>query len=537
MPIQMTKPEASDYLKRGFDALNSGDVKDSISCAQLVLKYFPKLPQAHYLVGLCGLETSQWRMAGEAFKNTVSLDKTAVLAWAQLARVFLIQGQMRNADQALQQALKLGITEPTAMDTIGTVYSMLGDQYAALDWYDKAIDQNDSAMVRLNRGKTYTFTGDFDLARVDLDYVINQHPAFGMPHWLLARLSKAKSDAHIHEMQKHATSIDDRNPSAPFFWYAIGKEHEDLEQWDKAFEAFERGAQAQHSQRPFDEKADIALFEALEKHYTTVWLARKTVDDQQHNQQGNQTTAPIFIIGQPRTGSTLIERVITAHPLVHSAGELQQFRMAIRRLVNIPSTKPMTAEIIEKAVDIDTVQLGRIYMETSVPMQGDPAITPYFVDKLPLNYLYVPLIIAALPNAKIIHINRSPMDSCFASFKQLFADAYLHSYDQTTMAEHYVRYHKLMDVWRQRFPNAFLDVNYEDVTSDLPNEAKRIIDFIGLDWDAAILDFYIGERAVTTASAAQVREKAHSKSVGRWKQYGDKLATMQKILQHHHIIQ
>ena len=156
---------------------------------------------------------------------------------------------------------------------------------------------------------------------------------------------------------------------------------------------------------------------------------------------------------------------------------------------------------------------------------------PRFVDKLPPNYLFVPLILKALPNAKIVHLTRNPMDACFASFKQLFADAYPHSYDQAEMARHHARYYHLMALWRERFPGRFHDISYEDTARDLEPNARALIDYLELPWEDACLNFHKQSAAVTTASAVQVRQPAHTRSIGRWRRYEDQLGVMRKVLE------
>jgi hypothetical protein len=155
---------------------------------------------------------------------------------------------------------------------------------------------------------------------------------------------------------------------------------------------------------------------------------------------------------------------------------------------------------------------------------------PRFVDKLPPNYLYLPLILKALPNAKVVHLTRDPMDACFASFKQLFADAYPHSYDQAEMARHHARYFHLMATWRERFGERFFDISYEETASDLEPNARALIEFLELPWEDACLEFHKQSAAVTTASAVQVREPAHTRSIGRWRRYEEQLATMRATL-------
>ncbi len=185
---------------------------------------------------------------------------------------------------------------------------------------------------------------------------------------------------------------------------------------------------------------------------------------------------------------------------------------------------------MQAALGVDSKRLGETYIESTRRMRGD---TPHFVDKLPQNYLLLPLLLKALPNAKVVHLVREPMDACFASFKQLFADAYLHSYDLEEMARHHCRYRRLMDVWRERFGDRFHDIAYEATVSDLEPNARALIRFLDLPWEDACLRFHEQMQAVATASAVQVREPVHTRSVGRWRRYEQQLQPMLATLREH----
>jgi hypothetical protein len=270
----------------------------------------------------------------------------------------------------------------------------------------------------------------------------------------------------------------------------------------------------------FDEQAEIAMFDYLKEHYTRAWF--------DHLPEGNPDASPIFVLGQPRTGTTLMERIITSHSQVHSAGELQQLGLALRRLSNYRNPRRFSAELFAAARAVDPAKIAGMYLQTRSKMRGD---TPRFVDKLPQNYLMIPLILKALPNAKIVHLVRDPMDACFASFKQLFADAYLHSYEQREMARHHARYRDLMQVWHERFPGQIFDISYQDTARDLEPNARALLDYLELPWEDACLDFHQQDGAVSTASAVQVREPAHTRSIGRWRRYEDQLQPMVQALQ------
>ncbi|MCJ9430284.1 tetratricopeptide repeat-containing sulfotransferase family protein [Kordiimonas marina] len=515
----MTKADAAGLLQRGFGAMMRGDFREAGGCCTLVLRHYPRAKEAHFLVGLIGVESGDWSTAQHAFKNVVSLDENHAAAWAQLARAFVTTGQMANADKALEKAVALNSGDPLVHEVLATVYSLLGHQEEALKWYDRARQISGSAYFDLGRAKCLTFLGRMDEARTALEAVLADKPDAAQAHWMLSRLGSAKDDSHVKEMAKLLSAVPPGHQDQAFYHYAMGKELEDLKRWDKAFEAYAAGAKVRRALVRYDEAEDQALFETLERVYDADWWQKRGA--------GCEDPSPIFVVGQPRTGTTLVERIVTAHSDVHSAGELQQFGQSLKRMTGITSPRAMTAEIVEKAAELDLEKLGQLYLATTRTVRGD---LPRFVDKLPVNYLYLPLIFAAFPNARVIHVTRDAADSCFASFKQLFADAYFHSYDQEEMARHYGRYSRLMAHWRDLLGDRVLEVAYEDVVADIPANARKIIEYLGLEWQDACENFHMQETAVTTASAAQVREKAHTRSVGRWREFEPYLGPMLSAL-------
>ncbi len=508
-----------DSLREGYSALSRGDHQGAIGCARRVLTAKPDLPEGHFLVGLIAQDRSDLATAVQAFGSVTKLAPSHGAAWAQLARLFMRMGHINRADDALRQAVDHQDGNPAVQDAIATVYSLLGDQPAAAGWLDKALAQQPRHLGFLvNRANNRMFLGDFDGAEDSLRAALAINPDSANAHWLLSNLRKATDARHIAELERLIAGS--RSPQdLAYLHYALGKEREDLGDWDAAFTAFAAGAAARRSTLAYDEAAEVAMFDALKQHLTPDWLNNRP--------PGCADPSPIFIIGQPRTGTTLVERIITSHSQVHSAGELRQFDSALRRLVNYRGRARHSAQLIQQASGVDVQRLGEAYLSTSRALRGT---LPRFVDKLPTNYRYLPLILAALPNARVIHLQRDPMDACFASFKQLFADAYPHSYEQGEMGRHHARYFRLMQCWRERFGDRFLDVPYEAVAADPDTHARRLIDFLGLPWEDACLDFHRQSGAVTTASVVQVREAAHTRSVGRWRRYENQLAALKDAL-------
>ncbi len=518
-PPEFTDQHVAKYLNRGFEAFLKRDFKTADDCTKLILKYKPELPEAHFLVGLIAIEMDEWAVARKAFIAVVHFKDDHPAAWAQLAKTHVRMGYYNHAEKALEKAVEYGADDPLVHDVIGSVYNLMGDQVNALKYFEKACENTNDPAFEINNARALLYLGKFEEARSVLEKVFKLSPYNSGAHFVLSGIGKAENLDHINEMQDLLKKLKPDSPPTESLYFALGKEYEDLEMWDEAFNAIEHGGKVRRSHVSYDEAEEEKVFEALKETFTKEWLEQVG--------EGCLDVSPIFIIGQPRTGTTLTERILTARDDVHSAGELPQFRMNLKRMTDTAQSKQLTADTVYASTKLDVKEIGEAYMESTRSLRSN---LPRFVDKLPTNYLYAPLIAAALPNAKIIHVTRDAMDSCFSSYKQLFAEAYFHSYDQGEMARHHVRYRRLMDHYREVLGDRMIEVAYEDVVADMETQARRMVDYLGLDWQDASLEFYKQKTAVTTASAAQVREKAHSRSVGKWKRFEEELAPMKNIL-------
>ncbi|MEE4162929.1 MAG: sulfotransferase [Woeseiaceae bacterium] len=514
-------PWMQDTLRQGFALLASGRAEEASECARRLLGAKPDLVEGHFLVGLIAVELKQNWTAVSAFGSVTKLKPDHAAAWAQLARLFMVAGQPGRADVALARAVEHNDDSPVVLDIIGNVYNQLGDQEQASEWMQRALErQPQNVGFIVNVAYNEMFLGNLDRSEEMLRKALELQPENANAHWVLSNVRKAGDRSHIAELEQLVRTERDNPRALSFLYYGMGKEFEDLELWDEAFDAFAHGASAKRKTLNFDEQAEIEMFEAFGRIFTADWL--------EQGADGHDDPSPIFVVGQPRTGTTLVERIITAHSQVYSAGELKQFGQCVRRLADYREPKRHSAKLAELAAGLDAGRLGKAYMATTAKVRGD---LPRFVDKLPPNYLYIPLILKALPNARIVHLTRHPMDACFASFKQLFADAYSHSYDQAEMARHHARYYHLMATWRERFPGRFFDISYEATAGNLEPNARALIEFLELPWEDACLEFHKQKAAVSTASAVQVRQPAHTKSVGRWRRYERQLEPMFRELE------
>ena len=506
-------------LQAGFDALASGDWQLAGAICSEVLAAAPDMPRAHFLAARVALHRSDRATAIQALETTVRLNDRHAAAWANLAWLYASEGRLRRADASLKNAALTERGHPATRDLVGRVFRLVGNLEASLDWHRKAVEADARHVPFLvNYANACIYTGDIDAALEALDRCVELEPGNAQVHWLLARTRRAESASHIESMQALLEGEGDARNIA-YLGYAIGKEYEDLDQSAEAFAAWSRGAAARRETVAWDEQAEEQLFDALEATFTPEWLAR---------QSSNCFDAtPIFILGMPRTGSTLLDRMLDAHPVVSSAGELRHFGFAVRRVTEHHEPRQFTPALLNAAASADAGAIGEAYVESIAPLKGDAV---HVIDKLPSNFVYLPLILAALPNARILHVRRDPADTCLAIFKQLFADAYLYSYDLEELARYYVRYHRLMETWRERFPRRFIDVDYESLVGDTEETLRPVLQYIGLSWNPACLDYFKGAAHSSTASAVQVQEAPHRRSVGLWKRHEKELRPALEIL-------
>lgn len=302
--------------------------------------------------------------------------------------------------------------------------------------------------------------------------------------------------------------------------FSLAKEKEDLGEHWQAFEFLKFGASHRRQNTNYRVANDIQTINAMQEVFTEEAMAAK--------KDGFDSEEPIFILGMPRTGSTLVERIISCHSAVFAAGELNHFSAAMMEEVRKLGRPGDRAELVRMSLQADMNAIGRCYLKLTRPFTGH---TPHFIDKLPLNFLSLGVIHLALPKASIIHIRRTPMDACFAVYKFLFGEAYAWSYDLDDIAAYYIGYRQLMDHWRTTLPGRIIDVAYEDVVDDLEREAKSLIVGLGLEWEPACLEFHESTAPTMTGSATQVRQKLYSSSVGRWRDYEAQLQPLAKALE------
>ncbi len=431
--------------------------------------------------------------------------------WAppQLRRADLLMAMRhrREALEAMRAASGCMTDDPWQLRTLARLHSESLDPAAALPWLQRGharFPQHPSLLFDLA-------VAEFQLNRVDdaerhVEALLAIEPLRpGAMHLRSMLRTQTRDRNHVADLEARLTRASHDARAVAAAGYALAKELEDLGRYDESFAALQRGARAYRSTLTYDSQAELAAHAEIRDVFTPAAVAGLGA--------GCSDPAPIFIVGMPRTGTTLVERILGSHSQVTSVGELTDFPELFGEAVAAyQETTRRTGT--GTSLEIDFRALGERYVASARQLATNGAL---FIDKLPYNFLYCGYIHAALPKAKIIHLTRDPMDTCYAVYKTLFFGAYAFSYDIEELADYYLGYRKHMAHWNAVLPGRILDVSYEALVREPEAQVRRVLEWCGLPWEASVLDYHRHDRPAMTASAAQVRKPPYTESIGAWR--------------------
>ncbi|OOG49550.1 hypothetical protein B0E50_05420 [Rhodanobacter sp. C01] len=491
-----------------------------------VLATRPDDAQVHNSLGI--VYRSQGRMAeAEAcHRRALAITPDSAETHGNLGNVLHEQGRIDEAEASYRQALALNGELAEAHFNLGNILRHRHRQLDAERSYRHALAIEPAHLMALNNlGLCLKKQGRLEEASQCFEAAIAIKPDFLQSHCNLAPFrTYASDDAHLNlfEGQQHQL------PALPLngrisYWFALGKMREDAGRYDDAFAAYAEGNRLQQAQFPHDEAREVALVERLQSVFSTTFFANRS-------RTSHAGKAPIFIVGMPRSGTTLIEQILSTHPGIYGAGELTDLDEVIHSLdAKSGERTSVYPEVVTTLSADEFHRLGEAYAERAWRLAPE---AERITDKLPANYLHVGMIHLMLPQAKIIHAMRDPMDSCFSCYARLFEGNHLDfTYDLGTVGRYYLRYIQLMRHWHRVLPaGTMLDLRYEDMVADTEGQARRLLDYLGLPWDERCLDFHRNKRVVRTASIAQVRKPIYRSSIARWKHFEAQLAPLLDIV-------
>jgi tetratricopeptide (TPR) repeat protein len=506
-------------------AISAGRPREAHECCARILSLEPGHADAHFLMGMIAFGQNHVGKALALIDRAIARVPDRAEYLARRAQCLALMKRNGEAREAAERALALEPADGLTLDTVGVVLSRVGEHQRAIEVLTKATQADPAqAQYQFNLAAAELFLGHFDAAEAAYEAAIAARPDFYRAHWALSDLVKATPEHnHIERLERLLAASTADPDAALYVSHALAKEYEDLGDELKAFDILERGKAAKRAGLPYRIEQDKALFDAIESLFDAGYIARAGA--------GHPSEEPIFIVGMPRSGTTLVERILTSHSAVFSAGELQDFGLALKRLSQSRTNVLLDVETIRAGAGVDLAELGRRYVASTRPATGQ---TAHFVDKMPMNFLYIGFIALALPKARIVCLRRHPIDTCLSNFRQLFRlnhSYYNYSYDLADTADYYVMFDHLMAHWARVLPGRVLEVRYENVVTDQETESRRLIEFCGLEWEDACLDFHTNAAPVATASAVQVREPIYSSSMNRWKRYGDRLNVLKQRLE------
>ncbi|HSY08197.1 MAG TPA: sulfotransferase [Steroidobacteraceae bacterium] len=509
-------------VEKATAALVADDRKTSERIFRDILQTEPS-----HVAALCGLAALSLAAdvphdAERLLRHALKQSEHNPLTWRGLGQVLMALGRLQEADAAARHFTKIEPENPQSWITLGAVSTRLMRQQEALEAYEQAARlQPEEARLRLSIGHIHKTLGRRHESESAYKAALALDPGVAEAYWSLADLKNYSfSDAEIASMQHLLASDERERLNAAQLCFALGRAFEQRQQYSDAFAHYARGNALRRLDAPFD----IELFERrtarIRAFFDSAFFAERAGS-------GDPSAAPIFIVGLPRSGSTLVEQILASHSRVEGTMELPNIINITHQFDDMVASRDGYPETVGTAPVGLLSALGSRYLEDTAALRTG---REHFTDKLPNNFSHVGLIHAILPHATIIDARRHPMDSCFSTFKQHFAEGQTFSYDLTDLGRYYRSYLLLMDHWDTVLPGKVLHVQYEELVRDPEANIRRLLEHCRLPFEPACLSFHETRRSVRTASAEQVRQPLYTSGVGYWRHFEAELEPLRRAL-------
>src|SRR5215469_2303286 len=535
-----------------------GEFDAAVACYEKALTLAPDHPGIHYAFAMVLQDLKRAPEAIAHFKHALAKKPNHLESHFGLGNLLYAQGQNLEAIQCYLKVLQLNADHAETHNNLANVllklgqreraiahyrkaqeinpayadaYGNLGNAYLEADRLEEAIEQNRRALElkptrfgsHNNLGVALQALGRFDEARLAFERAIELAPDEASVHLNLANMERFKpGDRRLPSLQRLldiVETLDDENQIMAHF--AMGKALSDLKQHDEAFQHLVKGNALKRKTFAYDEAQRLAMFENIKTKFSPELFRSRSGS-------GDASWSPIFIVGMPRSGTTLLEQVLASHSKVFGAGELETFKEVIGECATGLGVPPAYPDLVEVMSSEQLLQIGQAYSTRVRALAPD---AERIVDKMPLNFIFVGLIHLALPRARIIHIKRDPLDTCASCYSLLFTGSQPFVYDLSELGRYYRGYEAVMDHWQQVLPaGTMINVQYEVLVDDLEMVSREVLRHCGLEWEDACLDFHDTQRIVRTASLMQVRTPLYRSSVGGWRRYAKHLRPLADAL-------
>jgi tetratricopeptide (TPR) repeat protein len=512
-PVSVASSTADAHSDRGLALRTQGKIPEAIAAFRQAVQLEPGKAVFHFNLGAMLHEFRQFDEAIASYRQAIQSKPDFTEAYANLGAALRDAQKPAEAVAADRQAIKLNPKLAAAHVNLGAALNDQGKLEEAVAAYRRAIAiAPDSALAHGNLGTALMELGRAPESRAALERSLRLAPGNLKHRRYLGELAQyVTGDARLaalEDLAKHAAqlSVDDRLE----LHFALGKAYDDIGQNQKAFAHWRDGNALKRRQIAYDEAAELKAFDRIQSAFTPELM-------QKWQYAGHSSPVPVFIVGMPRSGTTLVEQILASHSDVYGAGELGHFEATAKGVGAQIGSSQYFPEVTGAMRAADFHDLGARYL---AQVQGLAPAAYRIVDKMPGNFRLAGLIHLALPKASIIHVSRNPVDTCFSCFSKLFTAEQNFTYDLAELGRYYRGYRTLMAHWQRVLPaGRILELQYEDVIKDLERQARRVISHCGLEWDPRCLSFYKTERPIRTASAVQVRQPLYDTAVGRSRPY------------------
>ena len=506
-------------LYKGIRHAKAGRLKLAEESYKKVLKKDKNNIDALRLLGLLAFKTKDYEIAERLFLKVLKLDPSFSLAWDNLAKLYRIQNKLLKSIPAFENLIKLDPSNFEALVSLGTIYIKLSKYHEGIKLYEESLKiKPENPRVYLSLGHALKTIGERKKSETAYQNTIKHFPSSGEAYWSLANLKTYEfSDKEIANMELSLKRNMHQNELIQMH-FALGKAYESNRQFDKSFKHYMDGNWQQRKQVIYNaEDYKISIDEIInffENNNNILDLKAEAGSDE-----------PIFILGLPRSGSTLIEQILASHSLIEGTQELPNI-MAISRDIKLIDQKNGYPDNLLKLNQSSFDELGKKYIDETKWARSSK---PFFIDKMPNNFFHIGLIKLILPKAKIIDARRNPMDACFSCFKQYFAKGQHFTYDLDDIARYYKDYVRLMDYWNKLFPDEIFTIQYEQIIENPNDRISDLLEFCNVKFEDNCLNFHKSKRAVKTASSEQVRQPMYKTGINYWRNY---IKNLDVLLEH-----
>jgi tetratricopeptide (TPR) repeat protein len=518
----VNSPSVDQYIRAALDLIGQGRLQEAEA---LSLRLTQASPGTHATLLACEIEEARGDLNRALDIVTTALARDGEHAALQLRRAQILMALRRRSEAfaAAERTLAIADPDPLLLQTIAGMYIRTNDPGRAKPLLYRALEltPRDPAVL-YSAALSHFFLNETAQAEALLVRVLEITPGNGFAWHVRSQLAtQTKAANHIGELRSALALPGLRDLDRMLLTFALAKELEDVGEFAQSFGVLLEANRIKRATLAYDVAGDAGDMQAVAAHYSAQAM--------QALRGGDETPGAIFIVGMPRTGTTLVERILGSHSQAASVGEAVDFPEEMTTLARATHARlGLTAPgLLGPSLQMDFGELGRRYLAAVRELSGGQ---PYTIDKLPFNFRYCGLIHKALPKAAIVHLTRDPVDTCYAVFKTMFTNAYHFSYRLDEVADYFVAYRRMMDHWHAVMPGVILDVRYEDLVADPETQCRRLLAHCGLPWEDQVLDFHRSKKASTTASAMQVRRPIYKSSVQKWRNFTRELQPVVKRL-------